>query len=440
MNTSVRAAYSAWARQGASAGDPYYSENAVRFEPRDEDVLLVPKDVRVGPADCGVSLTSASARADLGVCGIAVSEASAVLAAIDGVRSAAEVRRVSGVRDEAWRAFATKAFGVLLFAPHAVAALEARVSSAEIVRFAGSPYSVVRPYWANMADLAERTTTLDAALGDAGTFLGFLEELHALALVGKDGASFYRPRSPTAEKNTSDPFALWDEPSVTEETPQGTRFVSGPRVNATMLGGAAYQAMLATSLEDVGALFPARETRLPDGLSMGRLVTAKADADTEAAPWFCPPRPLDSRHFELLRAQLAAALEWARAGSASRMKAHLAGFHWAFIRVHPFRFANQSVAMSLVNAVLRVVQRVGTPHLVLDHLALRFGKDAYARAFARGVEAWRTPEPTAAERLFSLMDRKRRAFELLGELDVSNSQQQSILERRAADLSLVFLA
>ena len=47
-----------------------------------------------------------------------------------------EVRRASGVPLGAWQGLVKAAFGTLLFTPFAVAALEARVSGVEVVRFA----------------------------------------------------------------------------------------------------------------------------------------------------------------------------------------------------------------------------------------------------------------------------------------------------------------
>lgn len=432
-------AYARYRRGLSTQGfDPYYSEEIPRFEVRDDDVIVVPADVHVLPAGCGAELASEQARARLEVCGVSRADATRVLAAIDGVRTTGEVRGVAGVDGEAWGRILSAAFGRVFFSPSAVAALEARVSGTEIVRFPGSPYEIVRSYWENMADVSSRLRGLSDAPPTTALFVRLLRDLHALALVGESGRSFYRPASPIIAKEAAGIGEFLETESVTEETGEGTRFVSGPRVGAGLIGGAHLHEILAELVLDPEALAPARVVRDGSGLPWGRLVTARAEGDDRHAPWFCPPRPLSLSHFEVMRCALSDALGGTE--GATRLDA-LARFHWAFVRLHPFAFANQCVAMSLVNHALRRISGAGIPHHVLDHLALRLGRTAYERVFRTAVDAWLVLEESPVRKTLELVARKRRAFALLRALEAESSigGARELVAARSTDARLVLL-
>lgn len=438
VDDATARAYAAFrARPEEPRFDPYYSEEVARFQCRKDDVLVLPRDAQAQPAGCGALLVSTQAHARIEVCGVSPTAAARVLAAIDGMRTAEEVEGAAGVDASTWEQIMRAAFGTVLFAPSAVAELEQRVSGTEIVRFVGSPYEIVRAYWDNMATVAARLRDLSAALSTADAFVRLMRELHVLALAGESGRSFYRPASPIFEKESEGLGEFLRSASVTEETSQGTRFVSGPRVGAGLIGGPHYHALLTESASDPGALAPARLIEDEAGLSWGRIVTARAVQDEREAPWFCPPRPLSPLHFETLRAHLVDALR----AEPSRSVGALAGFHWAFVRAHPFAFANQCVAMSVVNHVLRQTLGAGMPHHVLDHLALRLSKPAYEGVFRIAVRAWVVHEDSPVRRTLELVARKRRTFELLRKLDAAPSVNEA---RRLAgespeDANLVLL-
>ena len=92
-------AYARWLGEVREGGDPdgYYSDPRRRFELAPEDVLLRPGDLRVEPADCGVRLASATTGASVAVCGLSPAEALRALDAIDGRRTAEEVRSAAAV-------------------------------------------------------------------------------------------------------------------------------------------------------------------------------------------------------------------------------------------------------------------------------------------------------------------------------------------------------
>ncbi|HEX7670853.1 MAG TPA: hypothetical protein VF395_14760 [Polyangiaceae bacterium] len=443
VDDATARAYAAYRRGLSGQGfDPYYSEEVPRFELRSSDVLVAPGDAHALADGCGAKLVSEQARARLEVCGVTRTEAAKVLASIDGVRTTEDVRRAAGIGRDAWERILSVAFGRVVFAVSAVAALEARVSGTEIVRFPGSPYEIVRSYWENMADVTSRLESLSEAPPSPAPFVRLLRELHALALVGESGRSFYRPSSPILAKESVGIGEFLETESVTEETSEGTRFVSGPRVGAGLIGGALFHELLAQAVDDEEALAPARTVSDASGLSWGRLVTARAAGDERPAPWFCPPRPLSSSHFEMMRSALSDALRGRSAEALPETIDALARFHWAFVRLHPFAFANQCVAMSLVNHVLRRVSGAGIPHHVLDHLALRLGVGAYERAFRTAVEAWIVLDESPVRRTLELVARKRRAFDLLRALEAESSIEaaRDLVAARPADSRLVLLS
>jgi hypothetical protein len=443
VDDATRRAYAIYRRDLSGRGfDPYYSEEIPRFELRDDDVLVVPRDARVEPDGCGAVLVSTQAHARLEVCGVSETDAVRALAAIDGVRTFGEVRRTAGIDGPSWDRIASAAFGRLIFAPSAVAALEQRVPGTEIVRFAGSPYEIVRSYWENMANVSSRLSVFPEALPEAlrstTAFVRLLRELHALALVGESGRSFYRPASPILERESAGIGEFLRAESVTEEMGEGTRFVSGPRVGAGLIGGAFYHELLIESVEDPEALARARVICDASGLSWGRVVTARAEGDEVEAPWFCPPRPLSPSHFEALRSDLSDALFAAPEDAV----VFLARFHWAFVRLHPFAFANQCLAMSLVNHALRRMLGAGMSHHVLDHLALRLSRAAYTRVFGSAVRAWLVRDASSVRRTLELVARKRRAFDLLRglEAEASVAGARRLAAERSDDALLVLLS
>src|SRR3954471_23997216 len=97
-------AYAAWlsARAAVPGFDPYYAQEALRFELGGGDVLVGPGDVTVSPAPCGVLLASARAAASLTICGIGPKDAAACFGAIDGARTTAEARAAASVAPASW--------------------------------------------------------------------------------------------------------------------------------------------------------------------------------------------------------------------------------------------------------------------------------------------------------------------------------------------------
>lgn len=319
-------------------------------------------------------------------------------------------------------------FGKVVFAPGAVAALEVELPSLEIVRFPGSSYEVVRSYWRNMIAVRRRLAEVGVP-GDAADLKRLLLELHQLALVGEPHAdarsSFYLPASLLGRKRP-EPGTFYDVPSAFERRGSDVVVTSGARVAVPLLGGEHYWQLLAESVSDPDALAHERQVTL-DGLSLGQVVRARAENETEARPWFLPARPLLDGHFEALQQEL----ELARAAEAKRdvpaTLAALAAFQYRFVRLHPLPSANQSVSMCFVNATLRRLFGIGIPHLLLDQLALRFTLPAYQELFARAARAWSAPWPSPAERARYLFGMRQSLNAFVTDL----SQAPSLLQARA---------
>ncbi len=423
--------YERWLAEQPSDDAYLFTDARVRFDARDEDVLVAAAGLSARPHGTGTLLEAPTLERGIDVPDSSPELIARFLATLDGERTLAKARIGAGIANDAVRHLLERAFGIVLFSPLAVALLERAVPSAEIVRFPGSPYEIPRNYWQNMACVRRLVPRLLEHAREPEAALSELRRLHAVALVGEDETSFYRPASPIAKKGVW-PSRLWLAPSRTLETDTGTRFLEGPRVGARFLGGERYGALVAELAGDADAAQTRLEHRDESGLDWGRVLVAKADTDREAASWFCPPRPLTWAHLASLFESLAAG--------------NLAGFHQKFMRLHPFRAANQAVAMSIVNAVLaerpRGVGHWGIPHLILDHLAFRLVPEAYERVFELATRAWSAPG-TPAERARAYAERKRRYYAFVDRVararDAADARNVAEAAPGDAELALVAL-
>jgi hypothetical protein len=432
---------------GTASDDAYlYTDLRVRFDARDDDLLVQAPDLSVETAGAGALLRTPTLESSIEL-NVPADAARRFLDLFDGERTLGIARREAGLAASEIDRILEGAFGKVLFSPLAVAELDRKIPASEIVRFPGSPYEIPRNYWKNMASVRHRLGALFERPDDPLRALDELRVLHVVTLLGEDGKTFYRPASRIAEKGIL-PGTLWRTPSRTLETAGGTRFVEGPRVNASFLGGDVYGSLLAELAGDPDATADRREHGDADGLDWGRVARGRADGDSVDAAWFCPPRPITVEHVESLFHSLSLALG---SGEASD-PVHVADFHQKFVRLHPFRSANQSLAMNIVNDLLTQtapvsragLTTVGMPHLILDHLALRLAPDAYRRVFALATWEWTTPYESGAERLRFYADRKRRAFAFIKRLamarDAAEARSMARAEPRDARVALLFLA
>ena len=404
-----------------------FADDAPRFEPRPDDVLVAPGDVEVAATARGVLVRSSQGGVEAELDGVTPAEATRIFGLIDGTRTAAEIGwQVNGLER-----FLRKTFGLVVFAPAAVEVLERALSGSEITRFPSSPYGIARPYWENMADVRRAIEhELKGTLNDLGRAVELLRELHVVATMGTSLGSFYKPSSPVSDAGVM-PGALWNVRARTTKTALGTLFVGGPRAKVSALAGELYHRMIYAQVGDPGASDPERTFADDDGLDWGRVLVARAAHDERFADWYCLPRPLEARHFERLFAELGEALAAAARGDSAAAVEGAGRFHWRYVHLHPFRCANQCLAMNLVNHVLARALPSGIPHLVLDQFALRLRMAPYARLFARAVASWVSREPNPAARYGLLRERKRRLFSAMQRAGSAKSEADALEALRA---------
>jgi hypothetical protein len=400
MSDALRQQYEAFVAASPSSDDGYlFDAPRCRFWPEPADELVALPGIEAVATPTGVALV-APGGVRLAVLGFEAKALQRLLALLPC--SYARLVLELGPRSSS---FIEQTFSRVLFAPSAVAELELVQPACEIVRFPGSPYEVVRSYWRNLCAVRERLNTGDAPPRDASEFRELLLELHRLLLLGATQAggsrSFYLPASALARKRVT-PGEFYEGSSKVNTSGSEVLITSGARVSVPLLGGAVYWQLLAESVSDSAALDPNRQLEL-DGLDWGRVVSGRAVEETESKPWFLPPRPLTTAHFDVLLRALGAAWAARDRGDVRGALDALADFHFGFVRAHPLPSANQSLSMSFVNSLLRPLLGIGIPHLLLDQLALRFERAAYARLFARAALIWCAPWPSATERLRSLM-------------------------------------
>lgn len=402
--------------------DYLFSETRPRFEPRKDDVVVALPGLSIQSSNGRTRLRCSRPGVDLELPGMGRRDAERVLDVLDGKRCLIEARWDAGVEPSSFAQFLRATFGLVVFAPDAVAALESAVSGIEVTRFPGAPYGIERAYWENMVDVRAHFVAMVGALDSAQRVQDCLKELHVLSLMGRSLGSYYKPASPIADQVVAPGVLYLDAPRLLERE-RGTLFLDGPRVNVSLLGGPAYHQALYASLEDEDALAPNRSFE-ESGVPWGRYVTARSERDDRFGPWFCPPRPILEDHWERLTTDLHAGLKAADDGNADETIRRMASFHQAFVRLHPFHCANQSIAMNVVNTILGRATGVGIPHLVLDHLALRLSESAYQRVFARAVRAYSASSPDPSVRLTTLMDRKAASFTVIEALGRSSSTSE----------------
>jgi hypothetical protein len=399
-------AYERWLGQRpVDTGDYLYSQACVRLRPHDDDELVVPSELSVEQAGDAVNVRIAGQQHAVSIPGLTRRDVAAVVVALRSSPTVVELPFASGVSAEACERVLAIGFGRFIFAPKGLAHLESTCSAAEIVRFPGSPYEIVRNYWINAGALSGAVERLLAQSRSSSSFVDWLRGLHVHLLLGTDLQTFYCPASPVARRRV-EPGALFTVGTRTLKTDFGEFILDGPRVNATAIGGPRYNRLVDRSIGVEQAVGDSREFGA-SATNWGRLVQARARGETELRTWYLPPRPLSDSHWEALFESWNAALA---APGLSDAVDHLGRFHWCFVHLHPFSCANQSLAFALVNWALKRFTSSGIPHLILDQLALRHDCAEYVRLFARAVGNWTTGEAEPAARHMARV-RKRQALD-----------------------------
>lgn len=383
------------ARTPNSHEDYLFSARVVRFGARGSDRVVGPRDLALRAANGGVELASASLGGALRVDGVEEQVLKKLVALFDGERTLSDVRLAAGGKLPELDRLLTAAFGRVLFAPFALSELESRISGTELTRFVGTPYEIERSYWENMRDVRALSADALSSARDTQSFVRALQRLHVITLLGESLGNFYRPASRTSALGVQ-PGALYVSETRSERHGEETLLLEGPRVGVPFVGGFTYHALVCA--HDPAALEPEREVRDEQGLSWGRVVRGRAAHESERRAWFLPPRPIEEAH---LTALYAAYCEARRAADAktdlAALRRALARFHFRFVRLHPFRCANQSLCMNLTNGLMLDGAGTTMPHGLLDQFALRLDESAYEIVFERAAKR-APPTSNPAER------------------------------------------
>jgi hypothetical protein len=405
------------------ARDYLFTEQQPRFEPRKDDVVVATPGLRVESKKGGCLLRSEDPVAVIDLPGVTKAEAEKLLVSIDGTRCLLEVKWAAGVEQPVFSKFLRATFGLVVFAPKSIGAMESAISGTEITRFPCPPYAIERPYWCNMVDVRTHAQQTTNWLDNPQSFERRLRELHVLALMGQSLNSFYKPASPVSDEVVA-PGVFYLDAARLREGVTGTLFLDGPRVNVSFVGGEGYHRALYASLGDEQAMESDRSFEF-DGLSWGRIVRARSERDDHAGCWFCPPRPITDGHFEVMFDAFRNAHQAVGRGNAKEAVRNVARFHQVFVRLHPFHCANQSLAMNLANIVLQQACGAGSPHHLLDHFALRLSESAYERVFARAVQAYAVRSTNPAQRLATLLEKKNQSFGVIARLGNAKTEQEA---------------
>jgi hypothetical protein len=331
-------------------------------------------------ADGGVEIGATGPRGrNRGVLrGMALADAQAIFAAIDGARPLGEIIAALDTRfpRDSMRALFQNLAGRVLHVPAALDALARRISHHEIVRFpAQSPYTVLREYWENCADVREAIPGLDAAAAGDGTFRDALADLHVRACLGNSGTNYYGGAG-----------AVPTVPGGYCEVRMRTGLSAG---KAAFLQSELAARGLHGAIGDDCA-FQSR-----GGIELGHT--------SQQGAVFHHADPASGRLAAIL-SEMRQSIVSIRDSTDSAIPGLLAYFHWLFLQAHPFYNVNNSIAMNIVNEFLARAGHGRLPHLLLDFLALRLDYASYEAIFRDTLERYGIPKDDETERR-AAMDR-----------------------------------
>jgi hypothetical protein len=401
-------AYERFLAEGGALQRPdayLFFEPRLRFslEPDDQPVAL--NHLRIDAGKAGAVVVHPPTRAAIPVPELDAATAERILSSLGDGRSLLGAQHMSGCTSQQFDRFIRATLGLVVFAPRTIERFEARISGTEIIRFVGSPYEIQRAYWSNMADCRDRIHSHLLRTANLEDWLSELRILHVVSLLGADGRCFYRPQSPLGQRDAR-PGALFDTATRTLQESCLTLFIDGPRVSAGMVGGRAYHELLCHSVDDLEGLAQSRTITDSSGIDWGHVCVGLARSDPAPAAWFCPPRPMTTAHFACLHGSFIESVKAIGAHDEPGLCAALADFHWQFVRLHPFRCANQSLSMNIVNALCAEAKLGRIPHLLLDQFALRLSLPAYRRIFLRAMQHWPTSTDSSLERWRTLGEKR----------------------------------
>jgi hypothetical protein len=389
--------------------EPRFAKGKLPFQLRDDDIPVAAGGFLVEPVEDGLVVRSPLGKVTLS--DISKARFEHVLSRIDGVRTVAQIAEGCGEPMAARSGILEPCLGVAFVLPHAVEQLEGRIGGPEISRVPRSPYSIDRDYWSNMADVRDELPAVVASADEPDAFSAGLRALHRIAVMGRDADRFYKPSSLISDSRV--------EPGFLRNGPVGVD-ISGMSLQHLLLYERSHGRELwnRPTLEGEPQAF------------WGRL---QIDGHARFRAPDVTPEHLVQIAEPLIRWSQPA-VNGQRVGTAL-----VARFHWRFTRVHPFWCVNHSIAMNIVNFLLKQATGRILLHLDLDCFAMALPEEDYVPLFERAFRAHSAPSGTRDyEALARLQDR----FESLASRASFSPESEASLQevlKDAATLELLYI-
>jgi hypothetical protein len=360
-------AFQEWEAQNAARMRVRYTDFPVAsaFGLRPSDVVTVDAKMTFDFTGTDPRLLDESGRYVGTLAGTPVDLLKRFLTALDGERPIAAVCSQPPFAEHAGPLIGLVA--ALLGGPFLVTAgldeLERQLPAIELLRFPyQSRYAMPREYWENSIAVRRALDSFYARLDDFEAFSNGLRGLHRLATIGASAENYYGGAGGVATV-----------PGEFRTTSIGNRFDERRK---RIFNHWLQLLALPYALVESGSILST------NGVPLVRI----SDRGRECHhPYGRAGEQLASQVNEI-RIQLAAA--WAVLPTdRSRFLRHCALFHHAFAHAHPFGNINNSIAMNIVNDLLRRAGIGVVPHLYFDQVAYFLQPEDYVRVFERAVEA-----------------------------------------------------
>jgi hypothetical protein len=357
-----------WEKQNAAAMFLRYADFPATsaFGVRSSDVVTVNDEIKLSFAGSEAQLFDTNGRHIGKIVGIPIDLLQAFLASLDGERDLIRVLAVEpfGRHRGSLEALVNGLLGGLFLVPAAIETLENKISAIELLRFPSqSPYAMPRQYWEN--SFAVRNA-LDVFYGGLETFEEFsagLRGLHRLATLGANGRTYYGGAGGIATV-----------PGEYRNTLIGNRFDERKKwilSTWTQLLGCN------RTLLDSGTVVSVNDVPLLEIINDG----------AECRHLYGRRGEYLALQINEIRSQLAGIRGALKTNDADKALRHCALFHHAFAHAHPFNNINNSIAMNIVNDLLRKAGIGVLPHLYFDQLAYFVQPNDYVEFFEIAVRA-----------------------------------------------------
>jgi hypothetical protein len=360
-----------------------FAKGRPAFQLRDDDVPVAVAGVQIEEGENGLVVRSPLGEVRLR--DTSRFQFERVMSRIDGVRTISQIVEELGEPDGAGSRILEPCLGVAFVLPREVEELERRIGGPEISRVPRSPYGIDRNCWANMGDVRSELPAFIASAERPDEFAAGLRGLHRIAVMGRDADRFYKPWSRISDSRV--------EPGFLRTRPVRVD-VSGMSLQHLLL----YEYSRGRELWIREA--PDKSRTEARGF-WGRLLI-------DGNGLFHAP-DLTPEHLVQIAAPL---IHWKQSGARDRGAGTglVARFHWRFTRAHPFWCANHSIAMNIVNFLLKQAEGRILSHLDLDCFAMALPEEEYVPVFERAFRAHSAP---SGSRDYDALARLQDRFEAL---------------------------